>query len=90
VVGIKRERIGEKYRGREPMRNALKWSGIGVAPGTAVWLMYRVTEALRVRLDRGLAHAERVTKEARAAVERTHEALAHAERAIQGARQTVS
>ena len=72
------------------MRSTLKWSGIGVAAGAGVWLMYRLTAALRVRLDRGLAQAERVTKEARAAVDRTHEALAHAERAIQGARQTVS
>ena len=72
------------------MKTALKWSGISVAAGAAVWLMFRVTAAVRVRLDRGLAHAERVTQEARSAVERTHEALAHAERAIQGARETMS
>ena len=72
------------------MKTALKWSGIGVVAGAGVWLMYRLTSALRVRVDRGLAQAERVAQEARIAVERTEQALAHAERAIQGARQTVS
>ena len=72
------------------MKTAVKWSGISVAAGAAIWLMYRAAAALRVQLDRGLAQAEHVTQEARAAVERTHEALAHAERAIQGARQTMS
>jgi len=72
------------------MKTVLKWSGMSVAAGAAIWLMYRATAALRVQLDRGLAQAERVTEEARAAVERTHEALSHAERAIQGARQTMS
>jgi len=72
------------------MKSALKWSVMSLAAGAAIWLMYRVTAAVRVRLASGLEQAERVTREARAAVERTHEALAHAERAIEGARQTVS
>jgi len=72
------------------MKTALKWSSISVVVGAAFWVMYRVTAALRVQLDRGLAQAERVTQEAKAAVERTNEALSHAERAIQGVRHTVS
>ena len=72
------------------MKRALKWSGIGVGAGAAAYVAYWVSCAIRERLDQGLAHAERVTDEARQALERTQEALSHTERAIQGVRRTVS
>ena len=72
------------------MTRFIKWSGISIAAGGAALLAYQGIVALRVRLDRGLAQAERVTDEARQAMQRTQEALEHTERAIQGVRQTVS
>ena len=72
------------------MKRALKWSGISVAAGAAAWAAYWVVSEVRMRMDRGLAQAERVTEEARQALERTQDALAHTERAIKGVRQTVS
>jgi len=68
----------------------MKWSGAGIITAGAVVLAYKAISAIRVRLDSGLAQAERVTEEARQAVQRTQEALAHTERAIQGVRRTVS
>jgi hypothetical protein len=63
---------------------------MGVAAGAAACLAYWVASAIRIRMDRGLAQAERVASETRQALERTQEALAHTEEAIKGVRQTVS
>jgi hypothetical protein len=72
------------------MKTFLKWSGMSLAAGGAALLAYKAVGAFRVRLDRGLAQAERVTQEARQAVRSTEEALAHTERTIHRVRTTVS
>ncbi|HEY3114734.1 MAG TPA: hypothetical protein VGJ62_13725 [Gemmatimonadaceae bacterium] len=72
------------------MKKFLKWSGINIAAGGAVLLAHKGIAALRVRLDRGLAQAERVTEEARQAMQSAREALAHTEHTIEGVGRTVS
>ena len=68
------------------MKQFFKWSGIGVAAATAAVLAVRWGRQLSRKVDRGLAHVETITADARQAVEKTADALAHTEEAMRAAR----
>jgi len=72
------------------MKTFFKWSGIGMAVAAATVLAVRWAQRLSQKVDRGLAHVEHITADARQAVEKTADALAHTEEAVHAARGTTA
>jgi hypothetical protein len=72
------------------MNSFVKGVSIGTATGLTATAAYLATRALRVSLDRALARAEQVAREAEQALDRSRQALQHTEQAVHGIRETVA
>lgn len=68
------------------MKQFFKWSGIGIAAGAATVLAVRWVQQLSRKVDRGLAHVEHITADAREALEKTADTLGRTEEAVSSAR----